>query len=163
MTDIETPRLSADEIHRYLAGLMPAWDIKQVCNMAYLSGGYSNVNYALDYADKRYVLRVPQVVQPFVNRTHELQWYQQLPEGIGVKPLALDADTGAMLTPWVAGELLADVRPGYSLTNLASYLRNLHRSMPDAKRVYDLQQISAAYWSDEAPPSVTAQSRLLLS
>lgn len=153
MTITETPRLSNDEIHLYLSALMPAWDTKKVSNLAYLSGGYSNVNYALDYEDKRFVLRVPQVIQPFVNREHELQWYRQLPADIGVKPLALDAITGAMLTPWVAGELLADVRPGFSLATLASYLRNLHRSLPDADRVYDLEQISAAYWSDGAPPT----------
>lgn len=153
MTITETPRLSNDEIHLYLSALMPAWDPNKVSDLAYLSGGYSNVNYALDYEDKRFVLRVPQVIQPFVDREHELRWYQQLPADIGVKPLALDANTGAMLTPWVAGELLADVRPGFSLSTLASYLRNLHHSLPNADRVYDLEQISAAYWSDGAPPT----------
>ena len=144
--------LSETDIAEQISILMPGWDFAAVENIAYLSGGYSNINYALDYQRQRYVLRIPQIVQPFVDRAHELTWYNKLPADIGIKPLALDTRTGAMLTPWIAGKLLADIFPRFSLEHYARYLKNLHTGLPDAQRLYDLEALISAYWSNETPP-----------
>jgi thiamine kinase-like enzyme len=152
MSDKNYSPLPHTDIEQQLSKLMPHWDFAGVENLAYLSGGYSNINFALDYQQKRYVLRIPQINQPFVDREHELSWYNKLPAGIGIKPLALDTQTGAMLTPWIAGPLLADVYPRFSLEQYARYLNELHTSLPDAHRVYDLAEINAAYWGNETPP-----------
>ncbi|XOV81688.1 MAG: phosphotransferase [bacterium] len=148
----QTPPVSATDIEAQINALMPTWQFAAVDNLAYLSGGYSNINYALDYQGKRYVLRIPQIAQPFVDRAHELAWYNTLPDDVGIRPLALDLNTGAMITPWIPGKLLADDFPRCSLEQYVRYLQKLHSSLPDAHRRYDLEAISSAYWENETAP-----------
>lgn len=140
---------------RALGELMPDWDIKAVSDVEYLPGGYSNRNYAFTYADRRYVLRIPQGRQPFVDRTHEAAWYARLPPGVAPSPLALDTVSGVMLTPWVNGQLLVDAWPQLTAADLITYLLNLHAVIPEDHRAYDLQSLMASYQSDgqeiEAP------------
>ena len=136
--------------------LMPEWDVARLQDIEYLPGGYSNLNYALSYDDVRYVLRIPQAKQPFVDRQHEQAWYAALDPATGVKPLAFDANTGAMLSPWINGRLLIDAWPELSVDDLATYLRTLHQQLPDNERDYDLLTINAAYWQNQAPPELPA-------
>jgi len=140
------------QVEASIARLVPGWDVRQIETVEYLPGGYSNANYALTYQGKRYVLRLPGTAQPFVDRKHEHAWYARMPRQIGVQPLMLDTTTGEMLTPWIDGELLIDAWPRLDRANLVDYLRDLHRALPVDSRHYDIGELNAAYWQDQAPP-----------
>jgi len=133
------------EFSQALNQLMPDWHIDAVRDVEYLPGGYSNRNYAFTHADKRYVLRIPQRSQPFVDRVHEQAWYARLPEGIAPQPLALDVSTGIMLTPWIESQLLVEAWPCLHEADLIDYLSALHRAMPADLRNYDLSGLMASY------------------
>ena len=44
---------------RVLGQLEPDWSLAEVSNVEWLSGGYSNDNYAFEFAGRSYVLDVP--------------------------------------------------------------------------------------------------------
>ena len=132
--------------------LMPTWQATDITSIEYLSGGYSNTNYAFNHASCRYVLRIPQVHQPYVDRVQEAVIYEQLPAGIGIRAIAASVETGAMITPWVEGPLLADVGDKFSLATLAKYLQRLHTALPINNRHYDLERIDTEFWLPETPP-----------
>ena len=117
----------------------------------YLPGGYSNENYRFSYQRSDYVLRVPNRPRPFIDRVLENQIYRDAPPGISFPGLvALDADSGNMLTFYEPGDLLADAPP--SLAALAGYLRSFHAALPESSRVYDPLELSRIYLSQcDAP------------
>ena len=131
---------------------MPQWQTANIQDIDYLSGGYSNTNYALTYQGARYVLRIPERDQPYVDRTHEAAWYAKLPDQIGVKPIALDDVTGLMLTPWVDGTLLAEAHAAFGLDDLANYLKRLHGQLPRDSRVYSVSEVNSAFWQHRPTP-----------
>lgn len=112
----------------------------------YLPGGYSNENYRFSYQHSDYVLRVPNRPRPFIDRLLESQIYRDAPPGISFPRLvALDADSGNMLTFYEPGDLLADAPP--SLAALADYLKSFHAALPESARVYDPFELSRVYLS----------------
>ena len=128
-----------------LKQLMPHWNAADIHSLDYLTGGYSNANYALTYDRQRFVLRIPQRPQPYVDRRRERAWYQRLPTEIGPKPIALDPETGVMLSPWAEGTLLIDAWPSLNLSDLINYLRRLHETLPAESRTYDVSELMMEY------------------
>lgn len=123
-----------------LAQLCPQWAWSEIHNITFLSGGYSNHNYRLRYRDTDFVLRVPGVRQPFVDRVHEARWYERLPVGLSARLVALDQASGAMLTEWIDGQLLADL-PSVEDQALLEFLERLHTALPHTSREYRVEDI----------------------
>ena len=121
-----------------LARLVPQWDTSKIENVTYLEGGYSNDNYRISYLGHDYALRIPLRSQPFVDRNHEHQWLTKLPSDMSVAPVAYDIDSGTMLTNWIKGDLLGDAWGDQASIELIDYLLQLHQTLPDAERSYDL-------------------------
>ena len=141
-----------------LQELMPTWPLDAISGLAYLAGGYSNENYKLCFDSRYYVLRLPTMSQPFVNRHHEWAWYQQM-DGISVQPISFSVASGCMLTPWLAGDLLVDVADQYSQQTLIKYLHDLHANLPNPQRDYNVDAICGHYWPSPpysiGPPEVS--------
>ncbi len=138
-------------VHQTLTTVRAEWDLTKIQQIEYLPGGYSNHNYAFEYDCLHYVLRIPQVNQPFVDRHHEASWYQRLPGRFGPKPLYFNPNNGVMLTHWMDGELLVNVGSELSMEQLADYLRNLHANLPDSERVYPLESLTRTYFDERLP------------
>lgn len=153
---------SATLLHHVLA-LCPDWRPDDVSGFVYLEGGYSNDNYRFRYGGTRYVLRVPLRPRPFVDHRVERQVHEALaaaastPDGARLGPVvvALDVDTGRMISRWVEGPLLADLEDSDDLAlPLAGHLAHLHRRLPAIERHYDpvahgagyLERCSAPLW-----------------
>ncbi len=151
---------SQEYIQQIVAALVPDWDA--VGNVTYLEGGYSNANYAFTHGGDRYVLRIPRLAQPYVDRVREHAWYADLPDDIGVRPIALNANNGQMISPWVEGELLVDVWHRFTVDDLLSYLKGLHARLPGLSVTYDVAELSQAFWPhgqlavSAEPPTVLA-------
>ena len=138
---------------------MPSWTMheQKPCAWRLLAGGYSNQNYAFDFAGERYVLRIARVSN--MDRQFEYDWYEQLPAVIGRRPLAYDLASGDMLSAWIDGELLVDVwqqqlteqqTPAAVFARMGprcvEYLLKLHHNMPATTRDYwrdVLQEVAA--------------------
>lgn len=140
-------------VHQTLSLVTDEWDLTKVQQIEYLPGGYSNHNYAFEYEGRRYVLRIPQVNQPFVDRHHEAGWYERLPKWLGPKPLYFNPNNGVMLSRWIDGDLLINVGNEIPMEQLAAYLRNLHANLPDSKRVYPLESLTRIYFDEKLPTS----------
>ena len=108
--------------------LHAAWSTAEVRVDGYLSGGYSHDNFRLTVDGHAFVLRYGVVAAPNHRYDEELTLWRRLPEGSAPELIAFDADTGAMLTRWVEGDLLADRR--VSVDELARYLHQLHNTIP---------------------------------
>ncbi|MEM7100785.1 MAG: phosphotransferase [Pseudomonadota bacterium] len=128
------------------------WDREHIQDIQYLPGGYSNANYVFTYLQDRFVLRIPFWRQPFTDYAEEANWYHKLrsqDDLIGPTPIAIDENTGCMITPWVEGELLIDYAqdtdPASLIDELATYLTNLHRHMPRSNRHYQLNALTQIY------------------
>jgi thiamine kinase-like enzyme len=132
-------------IEETIVSLRPDWRPDEIEVVSYLEGGYSNRNYRIRYAGCDYVVRIPEATQPFVDRAHESNWFKKLPASVGPVPLAHDAQTGAMLSEWVTGILLVDHWQDHDSESLVHYLHTLHRSLPDAGRVYPLNSLVRQY------------------
>ena len=143
-----------------LARLLPAWT--GIAEVEFLPGGYSNDNFRFSYDGTAYVLRIPLREQPFVDRGHEAAWYAGLPPSMGVQPVAFDAATGLMVTPWVEGELLVDVFRPQDEGQLPAYLHQLHSALPDTERVYALPELITRYL-DGGTGALPATARAALS
>ena len=139
-----------------LARLCPQWDLADLGRIEYLEGGYSNDNFALEHAGRRYVLRLPGLRQPYVDPEREAAWYGQLPRSVRVaRPIALDPGSGEMLSPWIEGTLLVDDWPGAvhgeplpdlaRVAHLGAYLRQLHADLPATTSAYPLRDLMRAY------------------
>lgn len=139
--DIEQLGISVDELCALIYQLMPAWDGDALGSFGYLSGGYSNANVVfsrgVEGKKRRYVLRIPQRPQPYVDRRAEVEWYRRMPAHVGVQPLALDVTMGTMLSPWCSGELLVEVyHQRFGEADLLNYLQQLHERLPVEPRQY---------------------------
>lgn len=145
-----------EQVTRHIYDLVPQWRGRHVDGVEFLSGGYSNDNYAFNIAGKRYVLRLPAVQQPFVDRAHEQHWYSRLPPQLSISPRVFDAKTGRMISAWVDGVLLIDAWPTLNQQQLLGYLGSLHGKMPEAGRDYDINALCQAYWQGVSPPQVAA-------
>ena len=121
-------------VTRHIYDLVPQWRGRPVNSVEFLAGGFSNDNYAFGIEGRRYVLRLPTVQQPFVDRIHEQQWYSRLPPKLSITPKAFDAKTGRMISEWVDGALLIDAWPNLNEQLLLEYLSTLHGKMPEAGR-----------------------------
>ena len=133
-----------------IRALLPEWLQYSLHDFEFLSGGYSNENYAfsVDFGASRksYVLRLPKVQQPFVNRELEARWYDVLPDHIGVKPVALDTVSGAMITAKLDGQILAEVfADNFAEQDLLNYVKTLHGSLPKIERHYDISELAKLY------------------
>ena len=137
---------------------MPAWQNQPVEAIRYLPGGYGNANYRFSMNHKEFVLRIPGIRQPYVDRHHELRWYQQLPAGIGPQIIALDPVTGDMISRWIDGQLLADFADEVTPNELVSFLHTLHSQLPEPQRHYDIEVLNDTFWPDGAPYSVAPAS-----
>ena len=130
-----------------IARLRPHWRQDQIGDLHYMPGGYSNHNFRFSYEGQDYVVRVPFMQQAFVDRQHEQAWYNRLPHGIGIELIALDVSSGAMISKWMAGSLLADVADRVTSADLLRYLKTLHQRLPDPQRRYDVGTLCDQYWS----------------
>ena len=144
-----------DVLKKHICALMPIWTDAVLKDFNYLSGGYSNDNYSFsmssDKGSENFVFRLPKVQQPFVNRDLELHWYRTLPDNVGVKPVALDVKSGAMITPMLDGQILAEVYDDhFGEQELLDYVKNLHLVLPNVEREYNMFELAALYAVDPA-------------
>ena len=114
---------------------MPAWATDELSQFEFMSGGFSNDNYSFyrNTTDKqqKYVLRVPKITQPFVDRSAELKTYQAMPEPVGVKVIAFEENSGCLITQWLNGQVLAETSiDSYTQRDLVDYVRSLHAALP---------------------------------
>ncbi len=130
--------------------MLPEWLPEEIKNIDYLSGGYSNRNYAFSRLNKKYVLRIVEDQQPYVDRNAELTWLAELPVDISVKPRAYETGSGCMITPWIDGDLLVDRSESISLESLSSFVGDLHSRLPWPSRQYDIVDLLTSVW-DVAP------------
>jgi aminoglycoside phosphotransferase (APT) family kinase protein len=145
---------SVDGLNALIRRLLPSWQHDELTNFSYLSGGYSNTNLVFerlgDNGPARYVLRVPQRQQPYVDRLAEVAFYQQLPAQIGLQPVALDAASGLMVTSWVDGTLLVDAYPQqFAEQALLIYLKKLHAGLPKVARTYHVPGLLPDFLSED--------------
>ena len=85
-------------------------------------------------AGSRYVPQA--IVLNTPNWRFEAQWLSSLPADIGVRTVAYDAVTGALLTAWIEAPLLAQTQA--TPVELVSYLVGLHSRLPKTARRYGL-------------------------
>ena len=130
--------------------MLPEWSEDSLSRFKYLHGGFTNNNFVFERRynnlTKRYVLRSPMIAQPLQNRVNEFSLYQSLRAGISPDLLAFDANSGAMITRYIEGQLLVDSPPGHHEPDkLARYIKSLHRSLPGTEKPYDLSGLMSAY------------------
>lgn len=124
-----------------VARLRPDWP--PAAGFTYLPGGYSNDNYRFSSGGADYVLRVPRQRRPYVDRREERAFYGLTLDLPGPELVAYDVDSGAMITGWVAGELLADAPPPSPA--LVPYLQQLHGALRGSTRRYDPVALARRY------------------
>lgn len=162
---LEAFDVSEDELCGLVHKLMPTWRDHALDEFEYLSGGYSNFNVVFrrrhtiqDSSDEyysRYVLRLPKRVQPYVDRRAEATWYRRLPNAVGPIPLALDVQSGQMITPWITGDLLVDVFPSCCCeADLVTYLREMHAQLPDVAKHYHVPSLAPEFIGSDWPANV---------
>lgn len=130
--------------------LCPHWQGENLGPFDFLSGGYSNDNYAFTHEGERYVLRVPQGERPFVDRKLEQAFYRQAQQVRTVSVVAFDTDLGLMLSRWQEGPLLSDEPAG--IDELVPYLQELHQGLPPSTRPYDPIALARGYLKVGSPP-----------
>jgi aminoglycoside phosphotransferase (APT) family kinase protein len=111
-------------------GLLPDWREADLGDLLYLEGGFSNRNYRFRYQRDWYVLRVPGPGGPWTDRALEAHFYalaRDLGQPLTAPVVACDSDTGLMITHWVGGHLLADLRCGAE--EMAAHLHDLHSAL----------------------------------
>ena len=150
MTHHILPGLSEAELREMICSLVPSWRADVLEDFTFLTGGYSNANvvFTRHKADQsqRYVLRIPQRTQPYVNRVIESAWYQRLPSSVGIRPVVLDIPTGRMISPWVEGNLLIDVfADRFTERDLLVYLQTLHSALPEVAERYSVPTLLSAF------------------
>jgi aminoglycoside phosphotransferase (APT) family kinase protein len=143
-------RTSPMELIETVRRLRPDWCAESLSNFIYLEGGYSNRNFRFDHAGQRYVLRVPGDVRSPPDRALERRVYT-LGRGGMPEVLAFDEASGHLISRWVSGPLLADLR--VSGEELVDYLRALHRDMPEVDRQYDPVREARRHLSHAAAPA----------
>lgn len=140
---------SASALRDRVMRLRPDWDAAALSGFVYLEGGYSNDNFRFTYAGERYVLRVPLTGRNAVDHSVEAAVYAQ-PAAGRPEVVAFDPASGAMISRWVSGALLADTPADAAA--LVAYVRRLHAAMPPVARRYDpLAAARAQLATAEAP------------
>ena len=144
-----------DHITASILRLMPEWRAEHIRQITYLDGGYANDNYRFEYAGERFVIRI--VREPRQRRDAELR-YLELP--LAPDAVAMDRMRGDLLTRWIEGTLLAEIRA--EPPEMARYLRQLHSAVPRGIRRYDAVAVVRDYLRDAAVSAVasTALRRL---
>ena len=148
MAAAKAQRAEAEAVARQL---MPAWRNLRVEEIGYLPGGYSNRNYRLVVAGRQYALRIAR---------HPPRQGEERYLAIAAAPevVAHDAETGHLLTRWIAGPMFADVPP--SPVEAGAFLADLHRQIPAGVRDYDVVA-EANRMLGTAPGGDPAVARLL--
>ncbi len=147
--------LQPHDLQTRIRDAMPAWADDAFRDFEFLSGGYSNANFAFwrdtPQTSERYALRIPTREQPYVDRRAEVEWYRQLPAFVGIQPTYLDPHTGLMISPWVEGELLVDVFASrFGVDDLLDYLRLLHQRLPETERHYHVPALMPDFVGTES-------------
>ena len=127
---------------------MPDWQTTDLDNFEYMSGGYSSRNFSFERSasgvTEKYVLRLPQGQQPFVDRAAEQAFYGVLPRHTGADLVAFDVETGRMITRWIEGATLAEVfTDQFQEDDLVRYVKRLHSLLPTTTRIYDVVEQAA--------------------
>ena len=140
--------------------LCPHWRGRDLGTFEFLSGGYSNNNYAFTYDGECYVLRAPHRARPFVDRKLEEAFYQQAQQVRTVAVVAFDNDRGLMISRWQDGPLLSAEPP--AVDDLIPYLQRLHQTLPASTRRYDPVILARDFLAIGSPPAfvTTLASRL---
>ena len=97
-----------------------------------LGGGITNVNFIVDDAGERYVVRVGEDIPVHgVYRVNELA-SARAAHAAGIAPEIVHAEPGALVMRWVDGRTLesADVREPANLDRIVDTVRRCHRGIP---------------------------------
>ena len=97
-----------------------------------LGGGITNVNFTVDDAGERYVVRIGEDIPVHgVYRVNELA-AARAAHAAGVSPEIVHAEPGALVMRWVDGRTLepADVRDPVHLERVLETVRRCHRDIP---------------------------------
>ena len=116
-------------------------------NFTYLSGGYSNVNFRYDVDRESYVVRVVEIAAPEKHRDIERRY---LAAGLGPEVIAFDFESGAMISKWIDGVLIADDAP--TPEQGGAYLRELHEKIPRGVHAYEFDSIVRQYLAGSSQP-----------
>ena len=107
-----------------ISRLKPNWSGEDISGFMYLPTGYSNDNYRFTYNDRFYVLRSPKKKEE--KKLWEREYLFYIDSTLVNKPdlVAMDTDTGVMITRWISGDLLGDI--GANEDSLIDYVSQLH-------------------------------------
>ena len=97
-----------------------------------LGGGISNINFTVDDAGERYVVRIGEDVPAHgVYRVNELA-ASRAAHAAGVSPEIVHAESGVLVIRWVDGRTLepADVRDPANLERIVDTVLRCHREIP---------------------------------
>jgi thiamine kinase-like enzyme len=134
------------DLRSTVTGLLPDWLNSDLGDLLYLEGGFTNRNFRFRHQRDWYVLRVPGPNGPWTDRALEAHFYalaRDLGQPLTAPVMVCDSDSGLMITRWVQGQLLADLRcspeeMAAHLCTLHSALRKVSRAAPRTfERVYD--------------------------
>ena len=113
-----------------LAARLPCW--KGDVAPQPLGGGITNVNFTVDDAGERYVVRIGEDIPVHgVYRVNELA-AARAAHAAGISPEIVHAEPGALVMRWVDGRTLdpADVRDPARLERVLETVRRCHRDVP---------------------------------
>jgi thiamine kinase-like enzyme len=140
-------------LRELICTLAPQWFSYQILDLHYLPGGYSNHNYRFQVDGAQYVIRVPGGIAQPAAHEREAHLYRHLKtrsDAAGVPSLiALDTDSGAMISRWQEGPLLVDAPA--EPHRVIDYLRSLHEQLPASDHRYDPLEVSRSFLSNGAP------------
>ena len=97
-----------------------------------LGGGITNVNFTVDDAGERYVVRIGEDIPAHgVYRVNELA-AARAAHAAGISPEIVHAERGALVMRWVDGRTLepADVREPANLDRIVDTVQRCHREIP---------------------------------
>lgn len=126
-----------------LAQLTPSWPAHGIQNVRPLQGGYANDNYRFEFEGAAFVARVPRPGAPppsglsdggghAVGRRAEARY---LALDAAPEVVAFDPASGALVTRWIDGAVLADAPPRPAAAG--RWLATLHDAIPTGERGYD--------------------------
>ena len=116
-----------------------------------LAGGFTNVNFLVDDAGERYVVRIGEDIPAHgVRRVNELA-AARAAHAAGIAPEIVHAETGALVMRWVDGRTLepGDVREPVNLGRIVDTVKRCHREIPPrlrgASRVFRVFRVVRDY------------------
>ena len=146
------PETDVERVVETILRLMPAWRGEGIERIVYLEGGYANNNYRFQCGGEAFVVRI--VRGPEMPRDAEMR-FLELP--MAPRVVAADPVRGDLITRWIEGTLLADAPA--EPQEAASYLQELHGTVPRGIRRYDAVQVVRDY-ARQAPVSRVAATAL---